>query len=81
MHYSSGGACPASHPVPVPQLTFSVQYPVSGDPSDLELTSGGLLTGHADFFNSWDQAALTREVQLCLHRNVVCGITSGRKTG
>ncbi|MEZ5218469.1 MAG: DUF1996 domain-containing protein [Ilumatobacteraceae bacterium] len=81
MHYSSGGACPASHPVPVPQLTFSVQYPVSGDPSDLELTSGGLLTGHADFFNSWDQAALTQEVQLCLHRNVVCGITSGRKTG
>ena len=81
MHYSSGGACPESHPVHVPQLIFSVAYPVSGDPTGLQLASGGLLTGHADFVNAWDQSRLTTEVELCLHRDVVCGVTSGRVSG
>lgn len=79
--YSSGGLCPRSHPVPVPQLQFSVEYPVSGPTEGLELASGGLLSGHADFMNGWDQERLEREVRLCLHREVVCGITSGRKSG
>jgi hypothetical protein len=79
--YSSKGVCPASHPVPVPQLQFSVEYPVSGPTDGLELASGGLLTGHADFMNGWDEAKLASEVDLCLHRRVVCGVTSGRKTG
>ncbi len=79
--YSSKGLCPDGFPVPVPQLQFSVEYPVSGVVTGLELASGGLTTGHADFMNGWDQERLTREVKLCLHREVVCGITSGRKTG
>jgi Domain of unknown function (DUF1996) len=79
--YSGRGICPASHPVPVPQLQFSVEYPVSGSTAGLELASGGLLTGHADFMNGWDPAKLASEVRLCLHRRVVCGVTSGRKTG
>jgi hypothetical protein len=81
MAYSSRGACPSGFPVSVPQLQFSVEYPVSGSVDGLELASGGLGSGHADFINGWDQERLTREVQLCLHRKVVCGITSGRKTG
>jgi len=79
--YSSKGVCPEGYSVPVPQLQFSVEYPVSGSTAGLELASGGLLTGHADFMNGWDQARLEEEVALCLHRKVVCGITSGRKTG
>lgn len=81
MRYSSGGGCPDSHPVHVPQLTFTVQYPVSGDASDLELASGGRFSGHADFMNAWDQQALEREVTVCLNRSLVCGITSSRLTG
>ena len=81
MHYSSGGNCPESHPVHVPQLIFSVAYGFSGDPSGLRLASGGLLTGHADFVNAWNQERLTTEVELCLHRDVVCGVTSGRISG
>jgi hypothetical protein len=77
--YSSAGACPASHPVPIPQLQFTVEYAVSGDPTGLELASGSIWSGHADFFNSWDQDKLTTEVTLCLHREVVCGVTSGRE--
>lgn len=79
--YSSKGRCPTGFPVPVPQLQFSVEYPVSGPVDGLELASGGLASGHADFMNGWDQERLEREVRLCLHREVVCGITSGRKTG
>ncbi|MDO8389642.1 MAG: DUF1996 domain-containing protein [Actinomycetota bacterium] len=79
--YSSQGACPQGYPVPIPQMQFSVEYPVWGPALDLELSSGGLTTGHADFMNGWDQERLTREVELCLHREVVCGVASGRVSG
>jgi hypothetical protein len=81
VRYSSDGECPASHPVHIPQLTFTVQYPVSGDASDVELASGGRFSGHADFMNAWDQPTLEREVAVCLHRDLVCGITSSRLSG
>jgi hypothetical protein len=76
--YSTVGRCPPSHPVPIPQLQFSVEYPVWGPTDGLELASGGLHTGHADFFNAWDPERLAREVTNCLHRDVVCGVASGR---
>lgn len=79
--YSSGGACPRSHPVPIPQLQLVVEYPVWGDVEGLVLASGGLLTGHADFMNAWDQEKLETEVTLCLNRLLVCGIASGRVSG
>jgi uncharacterized membrane-anchored protein YjiN (DUF445 family) len=50
---------------------------VHGDASKLQLASGSLLTGHADFVNSWDQEKLEDEVELCIGRDVVCGVTSG----
>lgn len=81
VHYSSGGGCPPSHPVAIPQLTLTVSYPVSGDPAGLALASGGVLSGHADFVNAWDQDKLATEVRLCLHRGVVCGVSSGRVNG
>ncbi len=79
--YSTGGTCPQGYAVSIPQLQFSVEYPVWGSTTGLELASGGLTTGHADFMNGWDQAKLTSEVELCLHREVVCGVASGRKSG
>ena len=81
MHYSSNGKCPSSHPVSVPQLIFAVAYPVHGDASKLQLASGGLMTGHADFINAWDQEKLEEEVALCIGRDIVCGVTSGRISG
>lgn len=74
MAYSTRRGCPTDHPVPVPQLEFVVQYPVWGDQPDLELAPGGVLTGHADFFNAWLPGTLEREVLGCIHRDVVCGI-------
>jgi len=79
--YSSHGECPEGYPVPIVQLQFSVEYPVYGSTDGLALSSGGLHTGHADFMNGWNQERLTREVELCLHREVVCGVASGRTSG
>lgn len=74
--YSFGGRCPSSHPVAIPQLQFSVEYPVWGPTDGLELSSGGLFSAHADFLNAWNPDRLAREVGNCLHRRVVCGVAS-----
>ncbi|HEX6421692.1 MAG TPA: DUF1996 domain-containing protein, partial [Acidimicrobiales bacterium] len=78
MARSADGACPASHPVAVPQLLFTITYPVTGGGHDLSLASGSLLTGHADFFNAWDEDKLRTEVELCLARGLTCGVASNR---
>lgn len=75
---SHDGRCPKDHPVALPQLTLTVRYPVSGTGHDLTLASGPTFTVHADFFNAWDEAELTSQVDLCLHRSVVCSVASNR---
>ena len=67
MAYSSRGACPRSHPVAVPALSLAVHYPVSGR-RDAELASGGQFSGHADFINAWNGAALASWVRRYLNR-------------
>jgi Domain of unknown function (DUF1996) len=67
MAYSSGGRCPASHPVAVPGLVIVIQYPVSGG-AGAELASGGDFSGHADFVNAWDQRTLAALVDRYLNR-------------
>ena len=78
MAASVGGHCPSSHPVAVPQLQLTIRYPVWGDGHALTLASGSIFSGHADFMNAWDQAELTRQVQLCLGRDLVCGVISNK---
>jgi hypothetical protein len=71
---SRDGACPDSHPVPIPELMLVVDFPPL-DPDRINLASGGVLSGHAEFWNVWDQEKLEAEVKSCLHRDVVCGVT------
>jgi hypothetical protein len=74
--YSEDGACPRSHPVSVPQLELVVEYgPV--DVTGLSLSSGAVSSAHADFWNTWDQDKLETEVDACLRRQQVCGVTAG----
>ena len=75
---SRDGACPGSHPVPMPQLLLTISYPITGGGHDLALASGSLLTGHADFFNAWDEDKLRTEVESCIHRGLTCGVASNR---
>jgi hypothetical protein len=67
MAYPTAGACPSSHPVAVPGLTLVIAYPMTGGPN-AELSSGGQLSGHADFVNAWDQETLSALVDRYLNR-------------
>lgn len=77
MTYSTAKGCPGTHPVPVPQLTLVIHYPVTGSVAGLALSPGSLLQGHADFFNAWDSAVLAREIEHCLGRGAMCSSPGG----
>ncbi len=64
--------CPSSHPVPVPELSLNFRYKISGSLSGVRLASGGVHSGHADFFNSWNQSVLAQLVKDCLNAGRVC---------
>ena len=74
--YSSAGICPDTHPIHLLQLQLAIDFPpVAAEYLDrLALSSGDILSGHADFWNTWDQAKLENEVAHCLHRNLPCGL-------
>lgn len=65
-----GKVCPASHPVQLPHITEVFRYPmrISGG----RLSSGDFSTGHADFWNTWDQPALMALVDRCLNADIIC---------
>ncbi len=65
----------------IPQLQFSVEYDHTGPAAGLELASGGLLSRHADFVNAWDPGKLAAEVELCIHRDLACNVTSDHADG
>ncbi len=73
VRYSDDG-CPESHPVALPQLQMAIDFPPV-DPEGLSLSSGPIESAHADFWNTWDQDKLEREVAGCLNRNLVCGVS------
>jgi hypothetical protein len=73
--YSLNGRCPRGYPVAMPALQLVMRYP-KGLTGTLELASGGQYSGHADFINTWDQAALTSLVTGCLNRYRHCGTGS-----
>jgi hypothetical protein len=72
MAYSMRGQCPATHPVPVPAISLIYHYPIAGG-EGVALSSGGQLSGHADFFNAWQQGTLVSLVQTCLNAFRHCG--------
>ncbi|MEV4758636.1 DUF1996 domain-containing protein [Micromonospora sp. NPDC049559] len=72
MSYPVGGACPATHPVPVPKLRQVLRYPVNGNPAGFRLASGPGYTMHGDFFNAWPTAELARRVRDCINAIIKC---------
>jgi Tol biopolymer transport system component len=70
------GACPATHPVAVPQISMTVTYHDVGG-GQLSLSSGSVFSGHADFLNAWHQADLADLIQSCLARRRQCGPFQG----
>ena len=64
--YSMRGRCPADHPVAVPAVQVNIRY-LSAGGSGVALASGGQYSGHADFFNAWNQTTLQSLVSGCLN--------------
>jgi uncharacterized protein DUF1996 len=79
MAYAVQGACPADHPVAVPALEVIFRYPIKGD-AGVTLSSGGQFSGHADFFNAWDEQALARLTDFCLNGLRHCQAGPWRQT-
>ena len=58
--------CPSTHPKPVPALTMNVRFPIPTTSGRVTLSSGSSSTMHADFYNVWDQGALTGLIDRCI---------------
>lgn len=74
MAYPSGGACPATHPVPVPEITFNIVYKVpaanatlrwrlASDNYDPALPAG--YSSHGDWFNGWKVDIMDAFIKNC----------------
>ncbi|HEU4459263.1 MAG TPA: DUF1996 domain-containing protein [Methylibium sp.] len=77
--YPSGGRCPASHPVMLPQVSYHVKYdvPASGAStwrlsSDIDGAPAGS-SGHGDWVNGWEQEVMETFVS----RIVNLGLSGG----
>ncbi len=68
MAYAAGnGACPTSHPVPLPELNIEVEYVNLGGGPEYFLANGGIYGFHGDFFNAWDNRVQNALVARCLN--------------
>ena len=72
MAYPSGGKCPATHPVPMPEITFNVAYKVkeAGATKFWRLSSDNYAgpagySAHGDWFNGWKEDAMSAFVTRC----------------
>lgn len=76
-----GDACPADHPVRIPQVVLHENYPTSSA-QNLTLSMGPGMAGstdtaHADFVNGWTQATFDTAFATCVTGGKACGRVSG----
>ena len=71
--------CPASHPVPVPWLSYNIHYAItanyanwrlSSDNYPLNLPGGGSM--HGDWIYGWTRSILEKIVDNCVRVNADC---------
>ncbi|MDB4971908.1 MAG: hypothetical protein JWN48_249 [Myxococcaceae bacterium] len=81
MSYVVNRSCPATHPVPIPEITFNIRYPVveAGAPLRWRLASDmydpslpGGFSGHGDWWNGWDEGVERAFIQGCDNKSVDC---------
>jgi hypothetical protein len=74
--YPVRSACPATHPVKLPDVRFFVRYPKGSGGRGWHL-SDGTTALHADYWNTWRQPTHERPVRDCLNAGVDCGRVRG----
>jgi len=79
MAYATGNGCPASHPVPLAEISMNLHYVVeeSGTDQYLRLSSDnysgpGGYSMHADWMNGWDPATLKLWTTNCINPSKDC---------
>jgi hypothetical protein len=74
MSYPVNGACPSTHPIAIPEITFNIYYDVpAGKRSALwrlssdmySMAQPGGYSAHADWFEGWDPAIVAAFVKNC----------------
>ena len=69
---ASNGACPAGHPISLPQISYEIDYPgIAGGPQ-YTLSSHGPYSMHGDFFAAWDPQVQNALVAGCLNAGLDC---------
>lgn len=66
------GTCPATHPTLLPTLLQIVHFDDLKGGTGYDLASGGIYSGHADFFNVWQPTRLLSLVDTCLRKQQIC---------
>jgi len=71
--YPKRGRCVAPFAHVLPRVILRWEYPVGPTTGLITLSSGSLATVHGDFWNTWQQPALTRLVHGCINAGRDCG--------
>jgi hypothetical protein len=58
--------CPSTHPISLPSLRATIEFPLPTNRGQVTLSSGDASTMHADFFNAWEQKALDALLAACI---------------
>lgn len=74
-----GYACPATHPIAIPHITFNMWFHIKGEGTknwrlasdNYPKTSGGY-SGHADWVNGWDETVMSGIVKNCINAKKDC---------
>jgi len=81
MAYPSGNACPSTHPVALPEITFNIVYPVAETNAPLHwrlssdnypATQPAGYSSHGDWFYGWKPVIVDTWVSECLVKAVDC---------
>ncbi len=83
MAYPSGGSCPVTHPVAIPEIILNTKYLVtsaegtknwrlSSDNYAVNTYNAGY-SGHGDWINGWDEKVIAGIVKNCLNAGKDCG--------
>jgi hypothetical protein len=81
MSYPVGGACPKTHPVPLPEVSYNIVYDVTEANAPLswrlssdtyDSTKPGGYSSHGDWFNGWNQDVMKAFVKNCDQASMDC---------
>jgi len=74
--YGYNNACPASHPVKIPAITFDIQYGAKGTPEGYYLSSDkegkSASSMHGDAFVVWDVDTMNKRTKNCILQRRTC---------